>query len=60
MPFCSYQFGHNEGILSKLAAVSTKLLGLMAGHWPRSGQSPQRKAGGLALAGMACLILRNV
>jgi predicted acyltransferase len=59
-PFCCYQFGDNEGILSTLPAVATTLLGVMAGHWLRSGQSPQRKASGLALAGVACLILGNL
>ena len=59
-PFCCYQFGDNEGILSTLPAVATTLLGAMAGHWLRSGQSPQRKAGGLALAGLACLVLGNL
>ncbi|MBI1983516.1 MAG: DUF5009 domain-containing protein, partial [Acidobacteria bacterium] len=54
-PFCCYEYGDNEGILSMIPAVSTTLLGVLAGHWLRSNQSPSRKVRGLALAGVACL-----
>jgi predicted acyltransferase len=54
-PFCCYQFGDNEGILSTLPAVATVLLGALAGHWVRSSASPQRKAALLAGAGLASL-----
>ena len=55
-PFCCYKFGDNEGILSTLPAVATTLLGVLAGHWLRSNQTPQRKALGLTAAGLACLL----
>lgn len=56
-PYCCYDFGDNEGLLSTLPAVSTTLLGALAGHWLRSRHSPNRKALGLALAGLASLLL---
>jgi predicted acyltransferase len=56
-PFCCYIFGDNEGILSTLPAVSTCLMGALAGHWLRSSQSGARKALGVALAGVASLLL---
>lgn len=55
-PFCCYHFGDNEGILSTLPAIATTLLGALAGQWLRSGAAPKRKAAGLALAGVACLV----
>jgi predicted acyltransferase len=56
-PYCCYFFGDNEGLLSTLPAVSTVLMGVLAGHWLRSKNSPRRKALGLALAGAASLLL---
>jgi predicted acyltransferase len=56
-PFCCYEFGDNEGILSTLPAVATTLLGVLAGHWLRSRQTPQRKVWGLTAAGIACLLV---
>jgi predicted acyltransferase len=56
-PFCCYIFGDNEGILSTFPAVSTCLMGALAGHWLRSSRPPGRKALGLALAGIASLLL---
>jgi predicted acyltransferase len=56
-PFCCYVFGDNEGILSTIPAVSTCLMGALAGHWLRSSRAPARKALGLALAGVASLLL---
>jgi len=44
-----------EGILSTLPAIGTTLLGVLAGHWIRSGARPGRVAGGLALGGLAGL-----
>ena len=42
--FCCYTFGDNEGLLSTLPAIGTCLLGVLAGHWLRSGKySPNRK-----------------
>jgi predicted acyltransferase len=51
-----YGFGDNEGILSTIPAIATALLGVLAGHWLRSGQTPWRKVAGLAAAGAACLL----
>jgi predicted acyltransferase len=58
IPFrtCCYPFGDNEGVISNLPAVATALLGVLTGHWLRSGKyTPHRKAGGLAVAGVASL-----
>ncbi len=56
--FCCYRFGDNEGLLSTLPANSTCLLGVLAGHWLRSGKyTPNRKALGLAAAGVASLFV---
>lgn len=63
IPFkmCCYDFGDNEGILSTLPAISTCLLGAMAGHWLRSKDfTPIRKAQGLAVAGAACLLIGGI
>ncbi len=56
-PYCCYEFGDNEGLLSTLPAVSTTLMGVLAGHWLRSKHTPNRKTLGLALAGIASLLL---
>jgi predicted acyltransferase len=59
--FCCYPFGDNEGLLSTLPAISTCLLGVLAGHWLRSGKyTPNRKAAGLAVAGLASLLVGGV
>ncbi len=56
--FCCYTFGDNEGLLSTIPAISTCLLGVLAGHWLRSGKySPNRKVLGLAAAGVASLLV---
>jgi predicted acyltransferase len=55
-PF-SNAFGDAEGILSTIPAVSTCLMGALAGHWLRSSRPPARKALGLELAGVASLLL---
>ncbi|MEO5332234.1 MAG: DUF5009 domain-containing protein [Magnetococcus sp. YQC-5] len=44
-----------EGVLSTLPAVATTLLGLLAGHFLRSGHSSTVKSIGLAVAG--CVLL---
>ncbi|HEV2380386.1 MAG TPA: DUF5009 domain-containing protein [Terriglobia bacterium] len=54
-PFCCYTFGDNEGLISMFPAVATCMMGVLAGHWLRSDRSPNRKATGLALAGVASL-----
>jgi predicted acyltransferase len=46
-----------QGVLSTFTALSTTLLGVLAGHWLRSQRSPQRKTLGLLGAGIAGLIL---
>jgi predicted acyltransferase len=45
----------NEGLLSTLPAIGTALLGVLAGHWLRSGYGALAKTLGLAVAGAACL-----
>jgi len=50
-----YGFGDNEGALSTFPAVSTVLLGVLAGHWLRREKSGYLKAAGLAAAGLVCL-----
>jgi predicted acyltransferase len=45
----------NEGLLSTLPAVGTTLLGVLAGHWLRSGYGAPVKTIGLLVAGGACL-----
>jgi predicted acyltransferase len=58
LPYCCYVFGDNEGLLSTLPAISTCLLGVLAGHWLRSGKySPNRKVLGLAAAGVVSLFV---
>jgi predicted acyltransferase len=52
-----YGYGDNEGLLSTIPAVATTLLGVLAGHWLRSGHSPPLKVLGLALAGVLSLLL---
>jgi predicted acyltransferase len=54
-PFCCYTFGDNEGLISMFPAIATCMMGVLAGHWLRSARSPDRKAAGLALAGVASL-----
>lgn len=54
-PFCCYPFGDNEGLISMIPAVATCMMGVLAGHWLRSARPPNRKAAGLALAGVASL-----
>jgi predicted acyltransferase len=46
-----------EGLLSTLPAIGTVLCGVFAGYWLRSPRLPSKKAGGLALAGVAGLAL---
>jgi predicted acyltransferase len=52
-----YGFGDNEGIISTFPAVCTVLIGALAGHWLRSGQLGDRKAAGLAIAGVVSLLI---
>ncbi len=52
-----YTHGDNEGVISTFPAVCTALLGALAGHWLRSNRSGSRKTAGLALAGVACVVV---
>jgi predicted acyltransferase len=54
-PYCCFPYGDNEGLLSTLPAISTALLGAMAGHWLRTNRPKTRKALGLVIAGVASL-----
>jgi len=47
----------NEGPASIPSGVMIILCGSLAGEWLRSARSSQQKAAGLALAGLACVIL---
>jgi predicted acyltransferase len=52
-----YGSGDNEGIISTLPAICTVLIGSLAGLWLRSNRPGSRKAVGLAIAGLACVII---
>jgi predicted acyltransferase len=54
-PFCCYDYGDNEGIISMIPAVGSCMLGVLAGHWLRSAGSQKCKLLGLVTAGLACL-----
>lgn len=58
--FCCYEHGDNEGVLSTIPAVATALLGVLSGHWLRGTASPERKAAGLAIGGLASLVVGGV
>ncbi len=45
-----------EGLLSTIPAIATLLIGILAGEWLRSDRTGERKATGLAVAGVALLI----
>ena len=46
-----------EGLLSTLPAIATTLLGVLVGHWLRSGREPFEIDAGLFVAGTACVAL---
>jgi predicted acyltransferase len=52
-----YGYGDNEGILSTIPAVATALLGVLAGHWLKSGRPANVRLLGLFLGGMLCLLV---
>jgi predicted acyltransferase len=56
-PYCCFAQGDNEGILSTFPAIATTLLGVLAGQWLRTSHTPNRKTLGLALAGVASLLI---
>ncbi len=49
-----------EGILSTAPALATTLLGVLTGHWLRSGHPPRAIAGGLALGGFAAVVIGQI
>jgi predicted acyltransferase len=49
-----------EGLLSTVPAISTTLLGIVAGLWLGSAEAPSRKASMLALAGVAGIVVGHV
>ncbi len=51
-----YGPGDSNGLLSTLPAISTMLIGVLAGHWLRTQTSGPRKAAFLAVAGVLILI----
>lgn len=52
-----YGYGDNEGLISTLPAICTVLMGALAGHWLRCDRTGSRKAAGLAIAGLACVVV---
>jgi predicted acyltransferase len=52
-----YGYGDNEGLISTLPAICTVLMGSLTGLWLRSDRPGSRKAAGLAVAGLACVII---
>jgi predicted acyltransferase len=55
--FCCFTFGDNEGLLSTIPAVSTVLIGALAGRWLSSSASGNLKTVALVIAGVVCLII---
>jgi predicted acyltransferase len=55
--FCCFTYGDNEGLLSTIPAVSTVLIGALAGRWLRSSASGNLKAVALVIAGVVCLVI---
>lgn len=55
--FCCFEYGDNEGLLSTIPAISTVLLGVLAGHVLRSSLQQNKKALYLLLGGVGSLIL---
>ena len=52
-----YGYGDNEGLISTLPAICTVLMGSLAGLWLRSNRPGNKKAAGLAIAGLACVVV---
>jgi predicted acyltransferase len=55
--FCCFTFGDNEGLLSTIPAVSTVLIGSLAGYWLRASISGHLKTMALVFAGVICLAI---
>jgi predicted acyltransferase len=50
-----YGYGDNEGLLSTIPAITTALLGVLAGQWLKTSRKGWVKTFGLITAGAACL-----
>jgi len=59
-PYCCYQYGDNEGLLSNIPAVGTALMGALAGWWLRTRRDQMKKVFGLAAAGVASLAVASM
>jgi len=46
-----------EGIVSTIPAIATTVIGVLCGHWLRSGRSPEEKTAWMFVAGNALLLL---
>jgi predicted acyltransferase len=55
--FCCFELGDNEGILSSIPAISTVLLGALAGHLLRADLAQTKKALYLAIGGAGSLVI---
>jgi predicted acyltransferase len=55
-----YGYGDNEGLLSTIPAITTALLGVLAGQWLKSNRSGWAKAFGLIAGGAASVALGTV
>jgi predicted acyltransferase len=49
-----------EGLLSTIPAIATSLLGLLTGQWLRSARSQKSKALGMALFGLAGIVMGKI
>lgn len=49
------KYGDPEGLFSTIPAISTCLLGVLAGHWLRTTRSGMEKVKALVIAGIACI-----
>jgi predicted acyltransferase len=54
------KYGDPEGLFSTIPAVGTAMLGILAGHWLLSKNTPLKKAQGLATAGVICIALGHL
>jgi predicted acyltransferase len=58
MPGHTYKTDYDpEGLLSTLPAIATTLLGVLVGHWLRSGRDRYEVDAGLFVAGTTCVFL---
>ncbi len=57
MPGHIYKDYDPEGLLSTFPAIATTLIGVLAGHWLRTGRTQADKAAGLMAAGTAAVLI---